>query len=352
MPVHVDAIIVGAGLAGIHLALAMQRRGLDPLIIDQEKPSTSSTVAAGMINPITGRRFALTWMYDDLEKVFTKEYTYWQEKWEVLFFHKTRTFRSISQNDLINDLDARMQNPDFNRFCRKLNPEEREDLKKVLRLEEPTYVFKGFRLDTNTFLEQGISYFKNKSRYIAQTWDTSSEILNQKDFRCGNFISDKIIFCTGTQMMINPLFEWVPMSPNKGEVLLLKIQNWGFRDLIKHKLFFVPLTSGRTWVGTYNTRQFVDENPSSEGYQYIHSLIQKYLRVPYQIIDHIAALRPTMPDHKPVMGCHPLHQGISAFNGFGSKGSSLTPYFAQIMVDHLWDKKPLLNEVRLDRFLK
>src|SRR5690625_7436448 len=120
MPVHVDAIIVGAGLAGIHLALAMQRRGLDPLIIDQEKPSSSSTVAAGMINPITGRRFALTWVYDDLEKGFTKEYTYW-EKWEGLFFNKNQTFRSISQNDMINDFDARMQKPDFKRLSGKIN---------------------------------------------------------------------------------------------------------------------------------------------------------------------------------------------------------------------------------------
>src|SRR5690625_8025270 len=101
----------------------MQRRGLDPLIIDQEKPSTSSTVAAGMINPITRRRFALTWMYDDLEKVFTKEYTYWQEKWEVLFFHKTRAFRSISQHDLIKYLDARMQTPHVNRYFRNATPE-------------------------------------------------------------------------------------------------------------------------------------------------------------------------------------------------------------------------------------
>src|SRR5690625_7359119 len=105
MPVHVDAIIVGAGLAGIHLALAMQRRGLDPLIIDQEKPSTSSTVAAGMINPITRRRFALTWMYDELEKVFTKENTYWEEKREDLYYSKNQTLRDKSKKNTIHDLD-------------------------------------------------------------------------------------------------------------------------------------------------------------------------------------------------------------------------------------------------------
>lgn len=352
MPVHVDAIIIGGGLAGIHLGLAMQQRGLDPLIIDQEDEYRSSSVAAGMINPITGRRFALTWMYDDLKKIFTREYRYWEERWNASFFQKTHIYRSISQNDLVNDLDARLQDQQFRRFCRETTAEENIRLKNLLKLDNPIYVFKGFQLNTNAFLHYGIRHFTQQSRYIAHSWDTTADLLNHRTFRYGDFESDKIIFCTGTEMLKNPLFDWIPMSPNKGEVLLLKIQNWNFQELIKHKLFFVPFISGHTWVGTYNTREYSNEKPSPEGFQYIHDLVKENLLSPYEIISHIAALRPTMPDHKPVLGTHPDHQGIAVFNGFGSKGSSLIPYFAQEMIDYLWESKPLMKDVDIQRFLK
>ena len=38
------------------------------------------------------------------------------------------------------------------------------------------------------------------------------------------------------------------------------------------------------------------------------------------------------------------------FNGLGTKGSSLAPYFANHFVEHLVHQKPLMKEVNIERY--
>ncbi len=59
-------IIVGQGLAGSLLAHSLRKAGKSVLIVDSFKPNSSSRVAAGLINPVTGRRMVKTWQADTL----------------------------------------------------------------------------------------------------------------------------------------------------------------------------------------------------------------------------------------------------------------------------------------------
>ena len=46
--------IVGGGLAGCSLAIALHQRGKDVKIVDRGDSVTSTKIAAGIVNPITG----------------------------------------------------------------------------------------------------------------------------------------------------------------------------------------------------------------------------------------------------------------------------------------------------------
>src|ERR1700748_2767938 len=61
-----DVLIVGQGICGTFLSLELERAGLSYVVIDEERPFTASRVAAGLINPVTGRRIVKTWMIDEL----------------------------------------------------------------------------------------------------------------------------------------------------------------------------------------------------------------------------------------------------------------------------------------------
>ena len=62
----VDYIIVGQGLAGSVLAYKLITKGKKVLVIDEEKESTSSRVAAGMCNPIVFKRLTKSWLIDEV----------------------------------------------------------------------------------------------------------------------------------------------------------------------------------------------------------------------------------------------------------------------------------------------
>src|SRR5258708_22116956 len=62
MPKQVDILIIGQGICGTFLSLELERAGLSHLIIDEVRPFAASRVAAGLINPVAGRRLVTTWM--------------------------------------------------------------------------------------------------------------------------------------------------------------------------------------------------------------------------------------------------------------------------------------------------
>ena len=63
---QVDFLIVGQGLAGSLLAKELLRRGRSFHVVDDRWKSSSSQVAAGLMTPLTGRRFTLTKDYPEL----------------------------------------------------------------------------------------------------------------------------------------------------------------------------------------------------------------------------------------------------------------------------------------------
>src|SRR5690242_6028765 len=63
---QVDYLIVGQGICGTMLSWFLHKEGKTFFIIDDNNEKASSKVAAGVINPVTGRRYAYTWMIDEI----------------------------------------------------------------------------------------------------------------------------------------------------------------------------------------------------------------------------------------------------------------------------------------------
>ena len=61
-----EFLIIGQGLSGTWLSYYLQKEKRSFLVIDNNKSVTASRVAAGIINPVTGRRIVKTWMIDEL----------------------------------------------------------------------------------------------------------------------------------------------------------------------------------------------------------------------------------------------------------------------------------------------
>ncbi len=72
---HVDVVIIGQGICGTFLSWNLYKEGKSFLVIDDGAENSSSKVAAGIINPVTGRRYVNTWLIEELLEFSKMAYT-------------------------------------------------------------------------------------------------------------------------------------------------------------------------------------------------------------------------------------------------------------------------------------
>ena len=72
---QVDHLIIGQGICGTFLSWYLEKAGRTFIIIDQPNQNSASRVAAGIINPITGRRMVKAWLIDEIIPFAVEAYT-------------------------------------------------------------------------------------------------------------------------------------------------------------------------------------------------------------------------------------------------------------------------------------
>src|SRR5688572_11608034 len=70
----VDYLVIGQGISGTFLSYYLKKEGKNFLVIDDSQPNSSSRVAAGIINPVTGRRMVTVWLAGEILPNAAKAY--------------------------------------------------------------------------------------------------------------------------------------------------------------------------------------------------------------------------------------------------------------------------------------
>jgi glycine/D-amino acid oxidase-like deaminating enzyme len=92
------------------------------------------------------------------------------------------------------------------------------------------------------------------------------------------------------------------------------------------------------------------ETVTSSGRQELQGKLDELVRFPVNIVDQDWGIRPTTPDRRPLLGRHPEQDRTFAFNGLGTKGVSLAPYWSEAMVRYMENGQPLNKEVDIERY--
>jgi len=100
-------------------------------------------------------------------------------------------------------------------------------------------------------------------------------------------------------------------------------------------------------AGSTYDRENLDCTPTPAGRESICSRLREFLRLPFEVIGHIAAVRPIVDERKPVLGLHPDNPCFGFFNGLGSKGALLAPFYAAHFAGFLAGEHPVDPEVDL-----
>lgn len=159
---------------------------------------------------------------------------------------------------------------------------------------------------------------------------------------------DTVIFCEGYRSTENPYFPALPWRLAKGEALMVRIESLQARKIgkmLKKQIMLAPLGDGLFWAGGTYQWHFPDLLPSAGEGALLKSRLEEMLAVPFEIVDHLAAVRPTVIHRRPLIGKSRHQENVYLFNGLGTKGALLAPYMANLLADHLLKGAALETDV-------
>jgi glycine/D-amino acid oxidase-like deaminating enzyme len=341
-------LIIGQGISGTFLAWYLQKAGASVIVMDENKSNTASRVAGGLINPVTGRRFVKSWMIDELIPFVQNAYTEIGNELAISCISQTDLVQFFSAPDLQEAFFKRKtQEPGYLDFpgdgnwkayfdypfgCGNIRPCFIADIKNL------TAVYRQNLIKNNQLIDE--------------TFDPSQLIIDEGYISYKNIHAQKIIFCDGAAALHNPWFNRLPYSLNKGEALLLHVPELSTNYVYKFRQTLIPVEPSEQlfWFGSSYEWTYDDELPSQKFRESATAELNYFLKLPYTVVDHVAAVRPANVERRPFVGIHPFHPQLATLNGMGTKGCSLAPYFAQQLAQHLVHGTPLQPDVDVNRF--
>jgi glycine/D-amino acid oxidase-like deaminating enzyme len=348
-------IIVGQGIAGTVLAATLIKEGKTVLVIDVQSLSQSSRIAAGLYNPVVFKRLVKSWLADDLIPVMDSFYADAEELLNTKFYFKKKIVKLFAEEN------------EKTFWIKKTNEEVGKYLSKDIHdhyLSELVYspygaaeVIDAGNLNTSLFLSSYRNYLKEGDSLLEEEFDYNQLIISDNFITYKNINADKIIFCEGYKCTSNPYFNWLPFKLTKGEVLTIKIPEH-YSEQIKEEqvinkgVFILPIGNRLYKVGATYEWTDLTEHPTEKGKTDLINKLNKVFKFPFEIVNHESGIRPTVNDRRPLIGLHPKHSTLGVFNGMGTKGVMLAPYFAQQFINYLKGKEGINKEVDIARLAK
>ncbi len=344
MQEKVKYLIVGQGLVGTWMAYYLQEKGIPFKIINNTQLPSASSVASGVINPVTGRRMVQTWMIETVLPFVVDAYNQFQEKAGVAIIKKAPVALIHPSLQMKESFDYRLAHEN------------------VYLLKSDTPNWKSFFITPFGTGEIGSCYWidlvqflktgreKIKDHYLEATFEMEDLKLNSNGVEWKNLNAEKIIFCDGVQAMENPFFKALPFAPNKGEALIVDIPGLPNKNIYKNNVSIVPWKENLFWVGASFEWKYENANPTNSFKEKMISSLDSILTIPYKIVDHIVGIRPANTERRPFVGLHPTYPQIGICNGMGTKGCSLAPYFTLELINHIEMATAINKEANVERF--
>ncbi len=347
VPKEVDYIIVGQGIAGATLAFQLINRGKKILVIDKPETNTSSRIAAGLFNPITGKKMTKTWMADTL---FSYLHHFYPEVETVAghkFFYPMTLYRPFISIEEQNEWMGKSSDPVYSAYLEKIfstksMPFVNDDVGGLL-LKQCGYV------DTVAYLQAMQQFITAHGFFVHGFYDDALLTVGRSGIDYNGCKANKIIFCQGEQSTTNKWFSWLPIQPLKGETLRVTMPDFP-QQIINRGVYVVPKSNSEWRVGsTYNFHD-KERNVTAHAKLELEAKLQTLVTATFNVVGQDWGMRPTTPDRRPVMGAHPQCAAVIIFNGMGTKGVSLSPYFSDVLCQWLENETDLDKAVDVNRY--
>jgi len=332
---HTNNLIVGQGLAGTTLAWRLQQANQSLVIVDRNDGPTASRVSAGLVTPWTGRRMTQSLDYQEDWDEATSFYRNIEAQLGQMLFSEqsmVRVFVNRSEEAVfeqrqeqaaagqLESWSGRVQQggPEIT-GCR-MQPAGRLDVKKYLQASIDWFSEHGQWHQVDLDLPGGLEVFPD--RVVVPQLELSA---------------DRVIFCQGA--VNNPWFEGVPNNASRGDIINVQIDNYQMSDVVHHSVWLAPEADGSLTAGSTYDWKFLENKPVASGRREILKAMNRFIEGPVRVRQHVAAIRPTMKDYRPVVGRHAKQDRLWIMNGLGSRGTLTAPRLARLLVETITEER-------------
>lgn len=344
-----EVIIVGSGLAAACLMHRFNACNVNFEVISEPSLSNSSRVAAGVWNPVVFKRFTKSWMadtviaeaisfYKSIEQAAGEQWLFERQIIRPLYEeHEQKLWLAKAKNELDDFLEEEIKTLNGTLLGLKM-------------AGAYGIVNKAGNLDIPAFLDFTLQNFKHQIH--RQKFEHTRLQLEEKGISYEGKKAKAIVFCEGWLVKDNPLFNWIPLKPAKGEVLTLKANNIDLKKHISNRsTFLFQQQNGTLRCGATYAWDVLNEEPTEACKDQLLRGFAEHSNEHAHVLEHLAGVRPATVDRRPVLGRHPQHHNVYMFNGLGSKGVMLAPYFSKKFVNFYLQQETLPAEVDLRRFI-
>lgn len=337
-----DVIVIGGGIIGLSLSLALRKRGASVLVVERGEPGREASHAAGgmlvdfpLETPVV------------LQSLATASANLYPE-----FAHEVQLESGMTVD--LRDFGTIVFSPqehlhEHSGFtAASLSPAALSELEPALAdITHPASYLKERSVDPRALIAATAKAAKKRDVDFS-----SGDAVTSVDLSGGratgvttaktSFVASRVVNCAGCWAgQISP--PRLPTRPVKGQMLCLVMHP---RNLLKHVIrtpdvYLIPRSDGRLLVGATVEEAGFDKRTDPDTIQRLHRAALKLVPklADAKILEDWAGLRPGTPDNLPILGATEI-PGYYAATGHFRDGILLAPITAQVIADAIEGRKP------------
>lgn len=344
---HVDYIIVGCGLAGISFCEQL-RNHKKTFLVFENASQQSSSVAVGLYNPVVLKRYTEVWKASELLPHALPKYKLLEELLKVKLDYKIPVYRKFSSVQEQNQWFSASDKPSLENYLsiqiiKNSNP-------KIRAPYGFGEVLKTGRVDTAKLVNHYRQFLDRQSFLSHESFDYRNLIIKDGFIEYNGINAKQIVCAEGFGVVNNPYFKELPLNVAKGEILIIKAPELKIDFILKSSVFIAPIENDLYSVGaTYNWDDKTNAI-TKKGREELENKLKTIISCEYEVIDHLAGVRPTVKDRRPLVGVHSTHKNLFVLNGLGTRGVMIAPYVSEQLYNFIESKVPLDKEIDIERF--
>ena len=345
-----DFLLVGHGIAGATLAYVLRERGHRVLVYDPGQANSASNVAAGLMNPVAGKRFALSWRAAELLPAAAAFYRALGQRYGQAFLTETPIFKIFGSPEEQNTVLARSADQPWGDFVASLATTD-PGLPGVHAPFGGAWLRHGGHVAVRELLAALAAEGHHAGWLRPEAFDwTQVQFDAGGATYAGQVRARHVVCCEGAAAVRNPYFDWLPLTPNQGEVLDVECADLSPAQVLNRGAYVVPVGGSRFRVGaTYRWPPFAP-GITAVAREELAARLTVVTDLPFAVVEQRAGVRPAVRDRRPLIGPHPTVPSLSFCGGYGSKGVMLAPRLATLLADWLVGEAELWPDASVQRY--